>query len=220
MKATLFATSMVAALAFAGVAAAATTSADAPVGKQAGTFMVRARLIDVIPENNGSSTSVGGHVTATDQFAPEVDFSYFFTDHIAAELIAATTRHNVAAKDTAVGHVDVGSVWALPPTITLQYHFRPHERFSPYVGAGVNATFFYASKPAGPTVTKFTMTNTMGEAIQAGFDYNVSGHWFVNADVKQIFMHTKARLHTVLGNVTAKTNLDPIVVGVGVGYRF
>ena len=84
-------------------APAQTATDDVPVGKAAGTFMIRGRLIGVIPEDNSSSTTIGGHVTTTAQPAPEVDLSYFFTDNIAAELIAASTRHNVAATGTAVG---------------------------------------------------------------------------------------------------------------------
>ncbi len=95
-----------------------------PVGKEAGTFMVRLRAIGVIPLDSSSSISaIGGHVDATAQAAPEVDFSYFLTDNVAFELIAATTRHSVSASDTAAGHFDVGSVLALPPTLTVQYHF-------------------------------------------------------------------------------------------------
>jgi outer membrane protein len=197
-----------------------TADQDAPVGKQAGTFMVRLRAIDVAPEDNSSSTSIGGRVHASDQFAPEADVSYFFTDHIAAELIAATTRHSVRATGTSVGAVDVGSTWVLPPTVTLQYHFFPHKRFSPYVGAGLNATFFYDASPSRPTVTHVSFRNGVGPAVQAGVDYNLTGHWFLNADVKQIFLNTQAGANTVLGPVKAKTALDPLVAGVGVGYRF
>jgi outer membrane protein W len=51
--------------------------------------MIRVRAIGVIPEDNSSSISViGGHVSATAQAAPEIDFSYFLTDNIALELIA------------------------------------------------------------------------------------------------------------------------------------
>ncbi len=197
-----------------------TTSNDAPVGKKAGTFMIRVRAIDVIPENTSSSTTIGGNVHVTDQFAPEVDFSYFFTDHIAAELIAATTRHELKAVNTAVGDVDVGSTYVLPPTLLLQYHFAPHQRFSPYIGAGVNASLFYDTHSAKPVVTSLKLVDRFGEALQVGFDYNIKGHWFLNVDVKQIFLNTKANAVTVLGPVSAKTSLDPLVVGVGLGYRF
>jgi outer membrane protein len=220
MRRILLASCLVSAMAVCGPAFAQTTDDPGFVGKQAGTFMVRLRAIGVIPEDNDSSTSVGGHVKTTAQPAPEADFSYFITDNIAGELIAATTRHSIQATGTAVGTVDVGSAWVLPPTLTLQYHFMPHERFSPYIGAGLNVSFFYDTQPARPTVTKLSMDNSVGPALQVGFDYNITGHWFANFDVKQIFLSTHAHLNTVLGSVSAKTSLDPLVVGAGIGYRF
>jgi outer membrane protein len=223
MKQILFATSLLTATAF-GLAASAQSSADpgqALAGKQANSFMIRARAISVTPLDASSDISaIGGHVNTTVQFAPEVDFSYFLTDNIAFELIAATTRHNVSGEGTAFGKVDVGSVWALPPTLTAQYHFMPHSAFSPYVGVGVNATFFYNARPAKPVVTHVSFEDNVGVALQVGCDYNFSGHWFANVDVKQIFLNTTAHARTVLGPVTANTALDPLVIGVGIGYRF
>jgi outer membrane protein len=223
MRKLLFATTLLSAMAL-GAAAEAQSPLDmnAPlVGKEAGTFMVRVRAIGVIPEDNSSSISViGGHVSATAQAAPEVDLSYFLTDHFALELIAATTRHNLQATGTAVGNVDVGSVWALPPTLTLQYHFLPHSAFSPYVGVGLNVTFWYGSSPANPPVTHFTVGNNVGPALQAGFDYNFAGHWFFNMDVKQIFLNADAHVDALGTTVKAHDALDPLVVGMGIGYRF
>jgi outer membrane protein len=191
----------------------------APVGKQAGTLMVRIRAIGVLPENTSSSVSaIGGGVNVTSAAAPEVDLSYFFTDHIAVEGIAASTRHSVSAGHISIGHVDVGSVYVLPPTVTLQYHFTPHERFSPYVGAGMTVAFFYDGHSAGPPVDSFGLDNNVGAAIQAGVDYNFNGHWFANFDVKQIFLNTTARING--GAIVAKTSLDPTLVGAGIGYRF
>jgi outer membrane protein len=231
MRQTLFATCMLGALALGGAASAQTAAAqmasaptvapdpNAPVGKAAGTFMVRVRAIGVFPQNWGSSVSgIGGHVSATNTAAPEVDFSYFLTDNWALELIAATTRHDISATGTVLGKVDVGSVWVLPPTLLVQYHFMPHERFSPYVGVGLNVTFFYGSHPSGGAVTSVGYSNNVGGAIQAGFDYNFAGHWFANFDVKQIFVSTTASING--GAINAHTWLNPTVVGVGLGYRF
>lgn len=221
MKGTFIGLCLTSAIALSGAAAyGQSATPDAPVGKQAGTLMIRARAIGVIPEDNSSDTSVGGHVETSAQAAPEADFSYFFTDNIAAELIAATTRHSLSAVGTAVGKVDVGSTWVLPPTLTLQYHFMPHEKFSPYIGAGINVSFFYSGSPSKPVVKSFSLENNVGAALQVGCDYNFSGHWFANVDVKQIFLNTSAKINTVLGPVSAHTSLDPLVVGVGIGYRF
>jgi outer membrane protein len=222
MKRTLFAATILSAMALSFAANAQGLLINEPlVGKEAGTFMIRARAIGVIPEDNSSSISaIGGHVTATAQAAPELDFSYFLTDNIALELIAASTRHNIKATGTAAGDIDVGSVWALPPTLTLQYHFFPHAALSPYVGAGVNVTFWYGESAANPPVTHFSVGNNIGAALQAGIDYNIGGHWFANVDVKQLFLNTDAHIDALGTTVKARTSLDPLVVGLGVGYRF
>lgn len=202
--------------------ASASADADtlnAPVGKQAGTIMVRARLIDVMPLVSSSSISViGGQVAVGNALAPEVDLSYFFTDNIAMELIAATTRHTVSAHNTAIGSTTVGQTWVLPPTLTAHNHFNPRGAISPYVGVGLNVTFFYDGTPSHAPINRLTLTTGVGPALQAGVDWNFSGHWFANFDVKQIFLNTTAHING--GAIKAKVALNPTVVGAGIGYRF
>jgi outer membrane protein len=205
-------------LAASAVPAAAQSPAAAD-GKHAGSIMVRARVIDVIPQNSSSSISViGGTVRATDSITPEVDFSYFITDNIALELIAATTKHTISGKDTLLGNPKVGTTWVLPPALTLQYHFMPQGSISPYVGAGLNYTIFYNSKAAGGAVTSMALDNNVGGVLQLGVDFKLGGAWYGNIDVKQIFVSTKAKLNG--GTIVARTDLNPTVVGIGVGYRF
>ncbi len=95
-------------------------------------FQIRLRAIDVVPDVS-STVNIGGDVDASNKVAPEVDLTYFITDHIAAELIAATSKHEIDY----TGNVSLGDSWILPPTLTLQYHFTPDSKFSPYLGAGV-----------------------------------------------------------------------------------
>ncbi len=119
----------------------------------------------MLPDES-SALSVGGAGLADDgdigeQYVPEFDFTYFFTDTIAAELILAVTPHDVSAVNMTVpgaltnATVDLGDVWLLPPTLTLQYHFRNARKFKPYVGAGVTATFFF-NGDEGPSQTAWT----------------------------------------------------------------
>lgn len=191
--------------------------AEEPLGKAAGAIMVRARLIDVAPLVSSSSTSIGGNLSVSNTVAPEIDVSYFLTDNIAFELIAATTRHDITANRTSLGSVKVGTTWVLPPTLTAQYHFNPKGQVSPYVGAGLNWTLFYNAKP-GPGLTSLALTSNVGPALQAGVDIAVSQRGYINIDVKQIFLSTNASINR--GAVRAKTALDPLVAGVGFGYRF
>ena len=69
-------------------------------------------------------------------------------------------------------------------------------------------------------MTQVAFSNNVGAAVQAGFDYNFSGRWFANVDVKQIFLNADAHVDTVLGPVRAHTGLDPLIIGAGIGYRF
>lgn len=203
----------------AGLATGTAAQAQEPlVGKGEGAFILRLRGLAVIPQPSSSISVIGGKVDASTTFDPEIDFSYFLTDNIALELIAATTRHKITAKGTAIGDVDVGHVRLLPPTLTAQYHFWPKSAFSPYVGAGVNYTFFFDKSVGGGAVNKVSYDNNFGAAIQAGFDYNVSGRWFLNFDIKQIFLNTTAKING--GAIRANVDLNPTIVGVGFGYRF
>jgi outer membrane protein len=202
----------------AGVAQAQTATDASFTPLKAGTFLAHFRVIDVAPLDSSSSISkINGSVDVSNEFAPELDLSYFFTDNIALEAIAASTDHTIKAKNTALGNLKVGDVWVLPPSITLKYYPMPANRFSPYVGAGLDVAFFYSSEAASP-LKRLSLTNNAGPVLQAGFDYSVSGPWSINFDVKQIFLNTTASINSNF--IKAKVALDPTVIGLGVGYRF
>tara|TARA_R110002110_G_scaffold322150_7_gene534548 strand:+ start:5571 stop:6224 length:654 start_codon:yes stop_codon:yes gene_type:complete len=184
-------------------------------GKSAGDFMIRARIIDVVPDES-ASTTIGGDVKISNDVVPELDFTYFVTDNIALELIAGTTRNEVSHTPTGI---DLGKVSLLPPTLTLQYHFMPKERFSPYIGAGLNYTFFYNEDPAaGSAVTSIDYDDSFGYALQAGMDYAVADNWYLNLDVKKIFLSTDVSMNG--GTIRADVDIDPWIFGAGLGYRF
>lgn len=183
----------------------------------AGHFQVRLRGLAVIPDAHATVTvsgaPIGGNTDVTSSFIPEIDGTYFLTDHIGVELIAATTKH--AVHHSLAG--DVGSVWLLPPTLTVQYHFDPTGAIRPYVGAGVNYTFFYDAHSA--TYAPIGFSNNFGWALQAGADVPVGdGPYFVNFDVKKLFLSTTMK--AAGGVVRASADLDPWIVGAGVGIRF
>ncbi|UEM04476.1 outer membrane beta-barrel protein [Skermanella rosea] len=187
--------------------------------KAAGDINVRLRGIGVIPTERGDIKTAGGVDTTLNTrlgnaYVPEVDVSYFITDNIALELIAATTKHDVDASNG----LDLGSVWLLPPTLTAQYHFAPKERFSPYVGAGVNYTIFYNEKKGA--LRSISYEDGFGFALQAGIDYAISGPWSLNVDVKKLWLSTDVKAN--LGGTALKADVDinPWIFGVGLGYRF
>lgn len=207
---------------------AGTVAATGAQAKQ-GDVIVRVRAINVMPQDKSDGilpTLPSSSVKVNDTVTPEVDATYMVADNVGLELIAATSRHTVTGVGPVVGGVDVMETNALPPTLTLQYHFAPDGKVRPYVGAGVNYTTFFNSKATGDFVgaagaTKIKMKDSFGWALQAGVDVPLNERFFVNLDAKYIKIDTKATLNTTnLGTQSVKVDLDPIVLGVGIGMKF
>lgn len=181
---------------------------------QESPWLVRARAVHVDPDNK--STPVGG-VGAADRLEvssktiPELDISYFFTPHIAAELILTYPQKHKARLDGA----EIGTFKHLPPTLNLQYHFTPGAAISPYVGAGVNYTRMSSIKllDGGGDLEN----DSWGLSLQAGVDFRLNEHWSINADVKKVNLRSDVY---VGGAKASHLKVDPILFGLGVGYRF
>ncbi len=204
------------------VLASTAQAQDAQPGTfKTGDFLVRVRGLGVLPDVSSKvSAPVGGKVDISNDFIPEVDFSYFFTPNFSLELIAGTSRHSVTDKSSIVGDTHLGTVRLLPPTLTAQWHFLPTERINPYVGAGINYTIFYDAKN-GSQHSGIRYDDNFGYALQAGVDVNVGGNWYANLDVKKIFLKTTAHVSAAKAiPTTAKVDIDPWIVGLGIGYKF
>ncbi len=195
-------------------------------------WQVRLRGVGVVPQEKATIGIIGGDVDIHNYFIPELDFTYFFTKNIAAELILGTTKHNVNTTSSdlsAIGlptdvDVDLGSVWLLPPTLLAQYHIHAYDGIKPYVGAGVNYTIFYSEK-AGDVVQNVKYKNQFGYAFQVGVDIDLNDKFFINLDVKKIFVKTDVTVDAsnLAGgplDIPADVKIDPLLIGFGVGMRF
>lgn len=183
-----------------------------------GPWQFRLRGIVVVPDESAEIAEIGGDAEIDVSVVPELDITYFFTDRLSAELILATTPHDAMAIGTSLGDLDLGSVWLLPPTLTLQFHPVPGGVVQPYVGAGGNLTFFYNVDVDGADVTAADYDTAFGFAIQAGFDIPLGdGGWLLNVDGKKVFLETDATFND--GGVTADVTIDPWIIGAGIGLR-
>ncbi|MFY8067520.1 MAG: OmpW/AlkL family protein [Flavobacterium sp.] len=187
-------------------------------------WQVRLRAVGVAPDESASIGIIGGDVAISNALIPELDITYFFTENFAAELILGTAKHDVQAINTAAGDVNLGSVWLLPPTLTAQYHFYTSDKkvFKPYIGAGVNYTLFYNVKSGD--VADVSYDNALGYAAQLGFDLMLDETFFINVDVKRLFLSTDVSVDA--SNlapgliIPAEVDINPWLVGVGVGMKF
>ncbi|MCP4913773.1 MAG: OmpW family protein [Oligoflexia bacterium] len=182
-------------------------------------MMVRMRSINIMPDESGSPTVVGGDVQINSESVPEIDFTYFLNDRIAFELIAATATHKVKTYNSASNtNHDLGDVSLLPPTLLVQYH-HTFGKFKPYVGAGLNYTFFYGADPGSHKGINYD--NSFGWAAQIGADYELSKDFYVNFDLKRIAISTDVRVDLYAGSsITADVDINPFIAGLGVGHRF
>ncbi|MDC6384782.1 OmpW family protein [Flagellimonas taeanensis] len=183
-------------------------------------WQFRLRGIVVAPDEGADIEAIGGDVSISTSVVPEFDITYFFTENWSAELILGTTKHDVEAIGTAAGDIDLGSVWLLPPTLTGQYHFTGGN-LVPYLGAGVNLTLFYGVDE-GPVANDVEYDTAVGFALQGGFDFMLNDKWFLNLDIKKLFLNTTATVDatTALGaTVEADVDIDPWIFGFGVGLK-
>lgn len=188
---------------------------------QEGPWMVRARVVNLQMQNKSDaipSLNVPSDVIeVSDKTIPEFDITYFFTPNIAAELVLTIPqKHTVSL----AGVGDLGTFKHLPPTLLAQYHFMPTSDFRPYVGAGVNYTRIWGVNVGVPGVGELSLDNdSIGGALQIGFDYKLDKNLFLNVDVKKIFIHSDVMLKANGAKVSA-VKLDPLAIGIGIGYRF
>ncbi len=188
--------------------------ANAAAAEQQSPWLVRARAVNITPADK--SDPIGGvgasdRLTVSTKTIPEVDISYFFTPNIAAELVLTYPQKHDAALDGS----NIGTFKHLPPTLTAQYHFSPEAKVSPYLGVGVNYT----------NISSVNLLNgngaldhhSVGLALQAGIDFKLDKHWSINVDVKKVQIRSDV---FISGNKVSAMQIDPLLVGIGVGYRF
>jgi outer membrane protein len=177
-------------------------------------WLVRGRIVNISPAN--SSDPVGGvgaadRITVSKKTIPEVDITYFFSPNLAAELILTYPQKH----DVYLDGGNIGTFKHLPPTLSAQYHFTPNSDINPYLGLGVNYTnISQVNLLAGKGGLE---SGSFGLSVQAGVDFKIDKNWSLNFDVKKVQIRSDV---TISGVKVSAVKVDPVLVGVGVGYRF
>lgn len=197
--------------------------APASAGDYHGDFLVRLQGTVVAPDASadvflpGGAPVVGGDADISTEVIPTLTLTYFFNKNIAAELFCCFAKFDVEGKGPALNGLDLGDTWVFPPIVTLQYHFDSMGGFKPYVGAGVEYMAFFSEGNSSSLGATTNIDNAFGFALQAGFDLEMGQGWYLNADIKKVWLDTEARWST---GHTADVSVDPLIVSVGLGYRF
>ena len=197
---------------------------------QAGDIIVRAGAITVDPHEDSSNVKIGGVKAAGTAATLDSDtqlglnFAYMLTDQLGVELLAATPfSHDIGTKG--LDGLKLGSVKHLPPTLSLVYYpLDSKSAFQPYVGAGINYTWFFddklSSEAEGAGFRGLDLKDSWGWAAQIGADYMLTDNLMLNAQVRYIDIETKATTYAGPTKVSVDVDVDPFVYMVGLGYKF
>lgn len=204
---------------------------------QAGDIIVRAGAATTAPNEDSGNLKLDGAKVAGTKATLDSDtqlgltFAYMLTDHVGLELLAATPfQHTVAVKGLGAGlDGKLADIKQLPPTLSLQYYpMESASKFQPYVGVGVNYTWFYdenlSSTRKSEGFSNLNLKNSWGWAGQAGMDYMLTDRMMVNASVWYVDIDTEASMDgpsaLSVGRTKVSVDVDPWVYMVGIGYKF
>ncbi|WP_278411936.1 OmpW/AlkL family protein [Stutzerimonas kunmingensis] len=204
---------------------------------EAGDIIVRAGAITVDPHEDSSDIDhavlgdvAGSKATLDSNTQLGLNFAYMVTDKVGIELLAATPfSHDVGVKGMPGPYAGLngklGSLKHLPPTLSVIYY--PLEKtsaFQPYVGAGINYTWFFDTELSSSAEDKgfsgLDMKDSWGLAAQVGMDYMLTDNIMLNAQLRYIDIDTTGTTYLAGDKVKVDVDVDPFVYMVGLGYKF
>jgi outer membrane protein len=186
------------------------TTAAPALAQQKGDMLLGLGLGWIEPDS-GSQTDLG-KIAAEGALSPTITFEYFVADNIGIELLASWPFKH----DLELGGTGIGETKHLPPTLSLQYHFTNQSAVTPFVGAGINYTYFFDEEL--DSGARLSLDDSWGLALHAGIDYAISERGALRADVRYIDIETDANVQGV-GDI-GSVDIDPWVFNVAYVIKF
>ncbi len=199
------------------------------------TYVAPLDSSDGVIGDNGLGLIPGkDEVEVDDALGFTFSLSYALDPNWAVTLLAAAPyEHDINGEGVLAG-VEVGETKHLPPSLTVEYRFNPQGRIRPYIGAGVNWTWFYKSDSdpvltaalddilgGGVTTTDLDLDNSFGFAANAGIDWQLNDSWAVNTSIWFLDIDTQAEVFVNGAQVTeVDVVVDPLLFTLGLSYRF
>ena len=150
----------------------------------------------------------------------------FFGDNVAAEFGLGLVLYKTslsALKAAAYNYSNTADVakkkniYAIPATLTLQYHIAPFGAIRPYVGGGYSGTYFVSK------AQQLKVSNAHGKVFQAGVDFVMTDDALINLDIKKYSLAPKVTYkRSIIDSgvtVAPKVKMNPTVISIGVGVK-
>ena len=185
---------------------------DANAAYQAGDWVARVGLGYVDPKSDNGTLAGTLDLEIDGDIKPTFAVSYFMNDNWAVQVLAAWPFDH----DYDLNGVESGSLQHLPPTVTFQYHFNPAGPWNFYVGAGFNYTFIYDEEIDIPGAD-LELDDSFGFAAELGVEYFLNDNWSIGGQLWWVDIDSDAELD---GADIGTANVDPLVYGIALGYKF
>ena len=218
------------AIASAGLSTLGTAQAQ---GLDLSRFSARVGVTTIMPSVDSGDLSApsfaGTKIDVSNASMATAGISYALTDNIVVDLpLGLPFKHKIVGDGAIAGVGTLGTVQALPMTLTVQYRFGNRESMiRPYVGVGGTYARFFRSRgtaalsgltggtPAHPTT--LTMDNASGPAVQLGAMVRLDKRWAIDASITKVRLKTTGTLST---GQTIDARLDPAAVTIAFDYSF
>lgn len=155
-----------------------------------------------------------------------LETQYMMSDALAVCASVTTAPFDFTGKGGDHDGELLGEIWFTPVTLTLRYEFQLRGGLQPYIGGGINATF-YLFDDVEPVledygVTQLVANPSFGWVVEAGVNYDLNHTTFVSLDLKLMDLDNTLDLEN-----DSKENLDrvtiegsPVEIGLGIGWRW
>jgi len=204
---------------------------------ESGDWLIRSRLLNINPNSDSDNVNANGsiildsNIDVDDSYALDIDITYMIAKHWGLELfLDSSSKHTLDAKNhklSSLMHGRIAETRMLPPALLLQYHLVPDATIRPYAGVGAHYALFFDEKASSTLdhrlegVSEFTLDNSVGVVAQIGADYSIDNDWFFNVDLKYMTIKTSANFRSqILGKMSVDIDVDPWIIGFGMGRRF
>ncbi|SPJ34852.1 OmpW/AlkL family protein [Kushneria phyllosphaerae] len=159
---------------------------------------------------------MGGRLETSSQVLPTLDISYFLTDHWSIEATTGVIPTDGRLKKSQQGDFKVSHTRSGTASLVAHYNFLLDAALNPCLRAGVNHTWFISVEFA-TGVPEITMESITSPLFDAGQDYRLFEYWYATASVRYVI--TPAQ-HFNGDGFNAKSDIDVLVLGAGMGLRF
>lgn len=183
---------------------------DAEGVRRTGTTTIRPNEVSYVPRfETGGGVGLG--------------VRWFVSGRVAFEVKAAALASELTVRRTGSDFITVGELgWAqiYPLSLVVQWHPVDGGSFRPYIGAGVAYVILRDIEKSAGGVTGVSFDDPTGLAVNAGLRVPFSTRWSLSGDVRYVPVETRGRARFGGTTSSAEIEVQPLIVGVGIAYRF